>query len=103
MKLLKVESEQGLFLSENGDYKAIDELTKEDLLRLMRNVLNDEVDFDEYDENLIKNRAHQVVYKSIYQNLLSLKDRKQEYIDDSERLYLDDYKRYTEDVAQPGS
>ena len=94
MKLLKTDSNQGFYLADNGDYRAIDEITKEDLLRLMRIVLNDDVEFDEFDEDVIKNQAHQVVYKSIYRNLLSLRDRKQEFVDESERLYLEDYKRY---------
>ena len=74
---------------------------KEDLLRLVRSVLNDDVEFDEYDEEVIRNQAHQVVYKSIYRNLQSLKERRQEFIDESERLYLEDYKRYTEEASQP--
>jgi hypothetical protein len=61
----------------------------------VRCVLNDDVEFDEYDEEVIKNQAHQVVYKSVCRNLQSLKERRQEFIDESERLYLDDYKRYT--------
>ena len=100
MKLLKADSDQGLFLSEDGNYHVIDQITKEDLLRLVRSVLNDDVEFDEYDEEAIKNQAHQVVYKSIYRNFQSLKERRQEFIDESERLYLEDYKRYTEEASQ---
>ncbi|MBN2211729.1 MAG: hypothetical protein JW709_10080 [Sedimentisphaerales bacterium] len=102
MKLLKADSSKGFFLADDGSYREIDEITKEDLLRLMRNVLKDEVEFDEYDEDVIKNQAHQVVYKSIYRNLQLLKDRKQEYVDESDRLYLEDYKRYSEDASQQG-
>jgi U3 small nucleolar RNA-associated protein 14 len=102
MKLLKADSNQGFFLAHDGEYREIDKITKEDLLRLMRIVLNDDVEFDEFDEDVIKNQAHQVVYKSIYRNLLSLRGRKQEFVDESERLYLEDYKRYTKDVSQQG-
>ncbi len=101
MKLLKADSDLGFFLTNDGNYRAIDEITKEDLLRLVRIVLKDDTEFDEYDENVIKNQAHQIVYKSIYRNLLNLKDRRQEFIDESERLYLEDYKRYAEDASQP--
>lgn len=101
MKLLKVDSDQGFFLAEDGNHRVIDQITKEDLLRLVRTVLSDDAEFDEYDEEVIKNPAHQVVYKSIYRNLQSLKERRQEFIDESERLYLEDYKRYTEEASQP--
>jgi hypothetical protein len=99
MKLLKADKNQGFFLAEDGNYRVIDQITKEDLLRLVRCVLSDVVEFDEYDEEVIKNQAHQVVYKSIYRNLQSLKERRQEFIDESERLYLEDYKRYTEETS----
>lgn len=101
MKLLKADSDLGYFLTKEGNYRPIDEITKEDLFRLVRIVLKDDAEFDEYDEKIIKNQAHQIVYKSIYRNLLSLKGRRQEFIDESERLYLEDYKRYAENPSQP--
>ena len=102
MKLLKAEQNQGFFYVEDGSYCEIDKITKEDLLRLMRTILADDVEFDAYDEEVIKNQAHQVVYRSIYRNLQSLSDRKQEFIDEAERQYLDDYKKYTENASQVG-
>ena len=102
MKLLKADSNRGFFLDDSGSYREIDEITKEDLLRLMKSILSEDDELDEYDEEVIKNQAHQAVYKSIYRNLQSLKERRQEFIDDSERLYLEDYKRYTEDASQQG-
>jgi len=103
MKLLKADSNKGFFLALDGNYRVIDQITKEDLLRLVRCVLSNDVEFDEYDEEVIKNQAHQVVYKSIYRNLQSLKERRQEFIDESERLYLEDYKRYAEEASQQGA
>lgn len=100
MKLLKADSNQGFFLAEDGNYHTIDQITKEDLLRLVRSVLTDDVEFDEYDEEVIKNQAHQIVYKSIYRNLQSLRERRKEFIDETERLYLEDHKRYTEEASQ---
>ena len=100
MKLLKADSNQGFFLAEDGNYCAIDQITKEDLLRLVRSILSDDTEFDEYDEEVIKNHAHQIVYKSISRNLQSLKERRQQFIDESQRLYLEDYKRYTEETSQ---
>ena len=100
MKLLKTDSNQGFFLTEDGKYREIDQITKEDLLRLVRIVLNDEEsELDKYDDQVIKNQAHQVVFKSVYRNLQSLKERRQQFIDDSERSFLDDYKRYIDEIA----
>ena len=102
MKLLKIENNFGHFLTEDGEYQTIDEITKEALLWIMGKVLDKTGELEPYDEEKIKNQAHQVGYKSIYSNLKALEDRRQEFIDESERLYLDDYKKYTEDAQQQG-
>jgi hypothetical protein len=59
-------------LGDSGQYNTVDKITKEDLLRLVNLTLKDDVEFDEYDENAIKNKAHQIVYKSIVEKLRSL-------------------------------
>lgn len=95
MKLLKIENHCGHYLAESGSYEPVDKITKEDLLRLVNATLDkDEVMFDEYDESLVKNHAHQVIYKSVVRKLSSLKERRQEFTDEAARLYLEDYERY---------
>ena len=94
MKLLKIDNSLGYFLDRSGEYQPIDRITKEDLLSLVDSILNEEVELDEYDEEKIKNQAHQIIYKSILEKLRGLRDRKQEFIDESERLYLAEYERY---------
>ena len=95
MKLLKIENNCGHFLAESGDYKPIDKISKDDLLKLVNFTLGeDEVEFDEYDENHVKNHAHQVIYKSVIRKLNSLRERRQEFTDEAARLYLEDYERY---------
>lgn len=100
MKLLRIEDNNGQFLAEDQTYQGIDKISKEALLRIMERVLDGSGEIEEYNEEKIKNQAHQVVYKSIYGNLKALEDRRQEFVDESERLYLEDYKRYVEDASQ---
>lgn len=95
MKLLKIENGCGKFISGSGDYIPVDKITKEDLLRLVNASLSEEdVDFDAYDESIIQNHAHQVIYKSVIRKLQSLRERRQEFVDESARLYLEDYEKY---------
>jgi hypothetical protein len=94
MQLLKIENNQGAFLGSDGTFKPVDSITKDDLLRLVDSTLTGEAAFDAYDEEMIKNPAHQIVYKSVYEKLRELKERKQEFIDESERTYLADYEKY---------
>ena len=77
MKLLKTENNLGFYLRDLGNYDSIDKITKEDLMRLVDLTLQKEVEFDEYDENAIKNEAHRIVYKNILEKLQSLQERKQ--------------------------
>jgi hypothetical protein len=100
MKLLKIDNELGQFLDGADDFQPIDRITKEDLLRLVNFTLKEEVEFDEYDEKKVKNQAHQIVYKSIYDKLVELRGRKQEFVDESERLYLTEYEKYKEEASQ---
>jgi hypothetical protein len=98
MKLLKVNDNCGHYRDDKGDYNPIDKIGKEDLLRLVNWTLHEGVvEFDDYDENIIKNQAHQIIYKSIVQKLRTLRDRRQEFIDESARLFIEDYEKYRDD------
>ncbi len=95
MKLLKIDENCGHFLDDKGDYIPIDKIGKEELLRLGNWTLHEEVvEFDEYDEATLKNHAHQIIYKSAVEKLQTLRDRRQEFIDESARLFLEDYEKY---------
>ena len=101
MKLLKIESECGYFLVKESDYQLIDKIGKDDVLRLVNWTLEEEAaEFDPYDEKVVKHHAHQVIYKSIYQKLLSLKERRQEFIDESARLFIEEYEKYRSETAK---
>jgi len=101
MKLLSVRDNCGHYRNENGDFNPIDKIGKEDLLRLVNWVLHeDKVEFDPYDEKTIKNQAHQIIYKSVIRKLQDLRDRKQKFLDESARIYLDDYQKYRDDSGK---
>jgi hypothetical protein len=98
MKLLRVSENTGHYLDEKGNYIPIDKIGKDDLLRLVNWTLHEDVvEFDDYDEQALKHQAHQIIYKSILQKLRSLQNRKQEFVDESARLYLEDYEKYRGD------
>lgn len=101
MKLLKIESNQGFFLGDDGTYIPVDKLTKEHLLRMVNLTLSEEVEFDEYDVEKIPNQAHQIIYKSVYDKFSELSGRKSEFVDQSERLFLQDYEKYKHGTPQP--
>jgi hypothetical protein len=101
MKLLRIKGDgQGYYVDSNGNEVSIEKINKEELLRLVTLTLQEDVEFDEYDEGALKNPAHQIVYKSIYGKLKGLRERKKEFRDESDRLYLDEYEKYRADTQQ---
>lgn len=97
MRLLRINENIGQFLKADGGYESIEKIGKDDLLRLVdRTLEGDEFEVDPYDDQSVKNQAHQVIYKSICQKLTDLRKRRKEFIDESARLFLDEYERYRE-------
>ena len=105
MKLLKIEDNKGYYFDNQGEFATLDKITKDDILRLVSLTLdmNQEVEFDEYDLDNLKNKAHQIIYKSIVEKLQELKKRRKEFIDESDRLYLEAYEKYRDEPSQQGA
>jgi hypothetical protein len=101
MKLLKIADNKGYYFVTQDKFSTVDEITKDDILRLVSLTLGEEeVEFDEYSDDNLKNHAHQIIYKSIFEKLQDLRKRKDEFIDKSERLYLTQYEKYREEPSQ---
>jgi len=105
MKLLKIENNLGYYYDNQGEFATVDKITKDDILRLVNLTLDtkSEVEFDEHNDDNLKNHAHQIIYKSVFEKLQGLKKRRQEFIDESERLYLSEYERYRDEPSQQGA
>lgn len=98
MKLLRISDSTGQFLSGDKQFLPIDRITKDDLLRLANLTLDEnEIEFDEYDEQLLQNKAHRVIYKNVVQKLQDLRVRKKEFADQAARLFYEDYERYRQE------
>ena len=101
MKLLKISESGGQFRNKEGEFSPIDKIGKEDLLLLVHWALHeDAMTLDEYDENALKNQAHQLIYKNVAHKLSALRKRKESFLDESARLYLEDYEKYRSSVAK---
>lgn len=94
MKVLKIENNQGHFLTEENKYETVDKIDKGILLRLVNSALEDDFEIDVYNEKSLKNQAHQIIYKSISEKLNDLHDKRNQFRDESDRLFLDEYEKY---------
>lgn len=99
MKLLEICDGVGSFLSEHAGFVTIEKITKEDLLRLAGLALEDEVQFDQYEEGMIGNKAQQIIYKNVFERLSDLAGRRSAFRDESRRLFLTEYEKYRGDAA----
>jgi len=98
MKHLRVESGKGQYSVSGGDWNSVDKLDKEALLKLAYLALEDEFEMDEYSEETIKNPAHQIIYKNIYDKLLQLSENKDRFKDESAQRYKKAYDKYVQEV-----
>jgi hypothetical protein len=94
MIYLKIEHNVGMFYKD-GTYITVDKMVKGDLWRLANAVMNDD-DFqmDAYNEALLPNKAHQIIYKHVYELLTSLQERKEQYKNECELMYKTAYDAY---------
>jgi len=96
MKILKIDETLGHYSLDGVTYKTINEINKEDLLRLVDLALESDVVIDDFNESLIKDPAHQIIYKNISEKIKDLQQKKNDYKDETDRLYLKEYKKYQE-------
>lgn len=97
MKILKISDHKGFFrLSESSEWRAIDTIDKDALLALLDVFLEDDVSIDEPDEENLGNQAHSIIYRNVYGKLVALSGEKSRFTDESQRLYLDEIKKYSD-------
>ena len=96
MIYLKIENGKGYFLNEKENLQEIHEICKEDLLRLLDSATDSDTDFemDEMKDGNIQNEAHRIIYDSLYRKFKALLENKNQFIDESERLYKEALQKY---------
>ncbi len=95
MKILKIEGSNGFFrTSDKDDWRPIDEIDKDGLMKLLNRFLDSDVEMDNYDEKSLLNQAQQIIYKSISEKFNNLQENKSKFKDESDRMYLGAIQKY---------
>jgi len=94
MNYLKIENGQGYFLNKKSETVPLDMISKEDIYWLLEQVFEDSFSMDEYSETLIKNEAHKVIYRNLYNKLSELVVNKNNILDEINSLYTDAIEKY---------
>ncbi len=98
MKYLKIEDNKGYYLKSlnNTDtWLEIDNINKDDLLILLNAAISNEFEMDDYAEEKLLNKAHQIIYKNIHEKFSTLLSLKDKFKDESESLYKEAIEKYS--------
>lgn len=106
MKYLYIENGQGFF-SVSGvetDKQTIDKIQKEDLLNLLNLIVDESVEngfeMDSYDEERLKNPAHKIIYKNIYEKFDALIKKRVQFKDETCDLYRSAIEKYSAELSE---
>jgi hypothetical protein len=99
MKYLKVEESKAHFCLEPETtapvWKSIDEITKDDLMALLNRAVSPGFEMDEYNETLLQNKAHQIIYKRIHHKFTELLSKTDVFNDEIENTYKNALEKYS--------
>lgn len=99
MNYLKIDNNQVWFRTDKTieTYKAIDEVNKEDILNLVKLIIEeDNFEMAEYNSEIIGNTAHNIIYKNIYEKLNALKHNRTEIIEEANSEFSAAFNKYKE-------
>lgn len=94
MKILKYEDNVS-YLYVDGKYKKLLEISKEDILKSLEYIYeNEDVELEEYDKEKIVNEAEKIVYENLYSKLNNFKEDKSILKDEIDNLFKDLEEKY---------
>ncbi len=97
MKYLKIEDNKG-FYWDGEKYQEIDKINKDDLLALLNTAETDDFELDAYDEDLLGNKAHQIIYENIYLKFEQFLNDKNQFKTEVDSLYKKAIGKYSVDI-----
>ncbi len=97
MKYLKINDNKAFFIKDKAqpdNWTEIEKIEKDDLMKLLDFATEDDFEMDTYDEATLGNKAHQIIYKSIYEKLNIFLTNKDRFKDQTEDIYKDELEKY---------
>lgn len=97
MIYLKIEDNKGFFLKDKespDDWTELDKIEKEDLMRLLDYATEEEFEMDEYNEEILGNKAHQIIYKNLYEKFDNFLSNKNRFKDETDNIFKEALEKY---------
>ena len=99
MKYLKIEASKGQFCVapeiETPEWQTIDTITKDHLMRLLEAAISGAFEMDPYVEAQLPNKAHQIIYKRLYEKFAELASKKDIFNDEIDSIYKAALEKYS--------
>ena len=93
-----IENSKGHYCLEKGKWQEIDKINKDDLLILLDKAIETDFEMDKYEQDKLSNKAHQIIYKNLFDKFTELLENKDRFKDESEQLYKDTIEKYRENI-----
>jgi len=97
MKYLKITGNKGYF-KRGEELIEIDQITADDLHKLINHAHEVDFEIDEYNEAELPNKAQQIIYENIHQKLLNFLENKEQFNGQVSSLYAEAIGKYGADV-----
>jgi hypothetical protein len=97
MKYMKIENNRGSYW-DGKEYQEIDKINKDSLLVLLNMAETNDFELDAYDENLLGNKAHQIIYENIYSKLKQFLNDKNQFKTEVSNLYKESIDKYSTNI-----
>ena len=101
MKYLMIDRSQGFYKTnkEESTMTPIDQISKEDLLKLLDLCVEEDFEMDVFDAKTLKNAAHQIIYKNLYLKLDGVRKQRVRFQDEKTALYSKAVEEYSIELA----
>jgi hypothetical protein len=97
MRYLKIKDNKGFYLKDklkSDEWTEIDQIGKNDLMKLLDYASQTDFEMDTYDESLIQHKAHQIIYKNLSEKFDKFLANKSRFKDESESIYKTALEKY---------
>lgn len=102
MIYLKIENNKGLYRIDPSKeaWIELDQIGKEDLLKLLNIATTQDFIMDEYKDELLQNPAHNIIYKNIYGKFNELLNNKTRFQDSVNSMYKSAIDKYSIELEE---
>lgn len=98
MKHLKIENSKGYFLRNKTSWISILEMCGDDIKSLAKQAIYDnEFDMDALSTDLLPNPAQNIIYQRVYDQLMSLYNRRDAFKEECRNIYQEAYDKYCQE------